>query len=70
MDLSAPSSDVALRGPEGGRIYKETGGEVFAFKSIKVEGVPFAVYYTLKIEMGLLCSVTDLHQYLMAESSN
>lgn len=36
--ISAPGSGVALRGPEGGRIYKETGGEVFAFRSIKVEG--------------------------------
>lgn len=52
MERSTPSPDVALRGPEGERLYKETGREVSALKSIKVDGVPFAVYYTLKIEMG------------------
>lgn len=35
---STRSSAVALRGPEGGHLYKEAGGEVFASQSIKAEG--------------------------------
>lgn len=45
--------------------------KLFAFRSMTVEGTPFAVlYYTLKIEMGWLWSATDLYQYLVAANSN